>query len=74
MAVVKVNGVCGGRACLERTRLPIWVLVLMRRQGATVGEILRSYPGLVLPDLVAAFAYGAAHPVEMQKDIEDQCA
>ncbi len=33
--IEKTPGVCGGEACIVKTRIPIWVLVEARRLGYT---------------------------------------
>jgi len=48
-------GVCGGEPCIVRTRIPVWVLEAMRRQGVHEGDILRSYPILRVEDLANAW-------------------
>jgi len=54
-------GVCGGEACIVRTRIPVWLLEEMRRRGATEAELLEAYPALRAEDLSNAWAYVAAH-------------
>ena len=39
--------VSGGEACVVRTRIPVWVLVQMRRLGVSEADMLRSYPTLL---------------------------
>jgi uncharacterized protein (DUF433 family) len=46
-------------------------LVIFRRQGATVEEILRAYPSLTVADLEAAWEYAAAHPEEIDPAIRE---
>ncbi len=69
--VESTPGVCGGAACLVRTRIPVWVLEQMRRQGIAESEILRSYPALQARDLVHAWDYAAGHPDEMDREISE---
>lgn len=61
-------GVCGGEPCIVRTRIPVWVLEQLRRQGVSEQEILRSYPTLRAEDLANAWAYVRSH----RRDIETQ--
>jgi len=58
-------GVCGGEACISRTRIPVWLLVHARRLGASEGELLRAFPALRAEDLVNAWAYARLHAVEI---------
>ena len=59
--------VCGGDACIIRTRIPVWVLDDLRRQGASEAEILRSYPTLRAQDLATAWAYVRSHRDEIAR-------
>jgi uncharacterized protein (DUF433 family) len=61
--------VCGGEACIVRTRIPVWILEQARRLGATEIELLRSYPTLRAADLVNAWAYVSQHPEEIDSQI-----
>lgn len=61
--------VCGGEPRIVRTRIPIWVLEQMRRQGISEADILRSYPSLRAADLVNAWSYVDAHRAEIDAQI-----
>lgn len=63
------SAVCGGEACVIRTRIPVWVLEQSRRLGASEAEILRSYPTLRAEDLVNAWNYVEAHRDEIERQI-----
>lgn len=62
-------GVCGGEACIIRTRIPVWLLEQARRLGTTEAEILGSYPTLRAADLVNAWNYVRSHQTEIDDDI-----
>ncbi|MDA0818598.1 MAG: DUF433 domain-containing protein [Planctomycetota bacterium] len=62
-------GVCGGEPCIVRTRIPVWLLVQARRQGASEADILQAYPSLRAQDLVEAWAYWHAHSAEIEQQI-----
>ena len=62
-------GVCGGEACIVRTRIPIWVLEQSRRLGASEEELLHSYPMLRAEDLATAWAYVRSHRAEVEEQI-----
>ena len=64
-------GVCGGEPCIVRTRVPIWLLELLRRRGVGEAEILRSYPTIKAENLANAWAYVRAHRVEIEQQIRD---
>ena len=67
--IEKTPGVCGGSACIVRTRIPVWVLEGYRRLGCTEAKILDSYPTLRAADLVHAWAYVDAHRQEIDEEI-----
>ena len=52
--IEKTPGVMGGDACIRKTRIPVWLLVSLREQGATEAYLLEDYPGLTATDLVNA--------------------
>src|SRR5579863_1287964 len=59
--------VCGGDACIVRTRIPVWLLEQARRLGSTEADLLRSYPTLRPNDLLNAWEYARAHPDEIDR-------
>lgn len=63
--------VCGGEACLVRTRVPVWLLVQARKLGATDAELLKSYPTLRAEDLANAWAYYRSHQEEIDNQIRE---
>jgi len=40
--IEKRPGVCGGAACVVRTRIPVWTLVQGQRLGLSEAELLAS--------------------------------
>lgn len=70
--IVKTPGVIGGDACLDRTRLPVWLFVSLRRQGSTDAELFNSYPQLTATDLVNVWAYAEAYPDEIEAALVQQ--
>ncbi len=72
---MKTPGVCGGAARFIRTRIPVWLLEGLRRDGASDGELLQTYPQLTANDLTQAWAYVEANKEEIalnDKDDEDE--
>jgi len=61
--------VCGGEACIVRTRIPVWLLEQARRLGTSEQELLTAYPTLRAEDLVNAWAYARAHLSEIEAQI-----
>jgi uncharacterized protein (DUF433 family) len=70
--ITKTPGVCGGDACIDRTRLPVWLFVSLRSQGATDAELLQFYPHLSAADLVNVWAYAEAHPDEIETALQEE--
>jgi uncharacterized protein (DUF433 family) len=64
-------GVCGGEACIMRTRIPVWTLEQARRLGISEADILRSYPTLRAADLVNAWNYVDKHREEIDREIRE---
>ncbi len=69
--ITKTPGVCGGRACIQGHRIPVWGIIAYRRLGASDVRILEAYPQLTDADLAAAWEYAAAHPDEIDRDIRE---
>lgn len=69
--ISKTPGVCGGRACIEGTRMPVWSLVSHRQMGFTDSEILYSFPTMTPDDLKNAWAYYQMHQAEIDEDIRE---
>ena len=61
--------VCGGDPCIAGTRIPVWVLEQMRRQGMSEAEMLRSYPQLRAEELVRGWHYVALHREAIEQQI-----
>ena len=60
----------GGEACIRQTRIPVWLLISYRRQGASDAHILEGHPDdSSAVDLVNAFAYAEAHVDEIDRAI-----
>jgi uncharacterized protein (DUF433 family) len=70
--IQKTPGVIGGDACIGETRIPVWLMVEYRRQGATDAKILEAYPQLSAADLVNAWVYAEAYPEEIEAAIREQ--
>jgi uncharacterized protein (DUF433 family) len=69
--IEKTPGVCGGSACIVRTRIPVFVLESLRRLGSTDAQLLANYPSLRAADLVHAWAYADAHRGEIDQAIAE---
>lgn len=72
--IEKTLGVMGGDACIRQTRIPIWLLVSLRQQGATERYLLEDYPELTASDLANAWIYADAHANEIEIALQRQAA
>jgi uncharacterized protein (DUF433 family) len=70
--ITKTPGIMGGDACIANTRLPVWLFVSLRHQGATDAELFNAYPQLTAADLVNVWAYAEAHPDEIETALREQ--
>jgi uncharacterized protein (DUF433 family) len=69
LGITKIPDVCGGEACIAKTRLPVWLMVSWRRQGVSDAELLDFYPHLSAADLVNVWAYADAYSEEIEEAI-----
>jgi uncharacterized protein (DUF433 family) len=64
--IVKVEGVCGGAAIIEGTRIAVWHLVgYYYKVGMTVEEILAEWDYLQPAQVFSALAYYHDHQAEI---------
>lgn len=63
------ENLCGGSARIIRTRISVWILESLRRQGITDAGLLAAYPSINAEDLANAWAYARAHRDEMDREI-----
>lgn len=66
-----IPGICGGEACIVRTRIPVWVLVQARGLGTSEAGLLQCYPTLRAEDLANAWAYFRSHRQEIEQQIRE---
>ncbi len=69
--IEKTPNVCGGSACIIRTRIPVWTLVSFHKAGMVDISLLRSYPTLRQQDLNNAWAYYKGNKKEIDTDIQE---
>ncbi len=67
-------GVQGGEPCISGTRVPVWVLAAMHKQGDTAIDILAAYPNLSAAQVHAALSYYYEHRGEIDTVIAAQNA
>ncbi len=61
--------ICGGSAHIIRTRIPVWLLETVRRDGRTDADFLPDYPSLTAEDLANAWNYARSHREDMDCEI-----
>ena len=66
--IEKTPGVCGGVACIIRTRIPVRTIVTFKKMGLSDAKMLANYPHLRQQDLNNAWAYYLLN----QKEIDIQ--
>lgn len=64
-------GVCGGSACIRGTRIPVWLLEALRRDGANDDRLLEAYPQLTPEDLRNAAEFTAQNRELIDEDIRE---
>lgn len=67
--IEKNDKILGGAACIQKTRIPVWLLYHARKQNVSESELLRNYPGLKAEDLVNAWNYADANSDELEEQI-----
>ena len=67
--ITKTPDVCGGDACIAKTRIPVWLLESFRREGSSDAELLQFYPHLNAANLVNVWTYAEAHQEEIEQAI-----
>lgn len=72
VGITHTPGVCGGRACIRDTRIPVWTIVEAKQMGATDLELLQSFQGLTAEDITNAIRYYHGHKDEIEADLKDQ--
>jgi len=69
--IEKTEGVCGGVACIIRTRIPVRTLVTFKKLGLSDMALLSNYPTLRQQDLNNAWAYYLAFSEEIELEIRE---
>lgn len=72
LEIRKTPGVCGERACVGNTRIPVWLLAAYRRDGLSDDALLHSYPQLTAQHLRLVSDYCRDHAGEIERDIREQ--
>lgn len=72
--IEKTPNVCGGSACIIRTRIPVWSIVEYMLVGVEKEKLLLNFPTLRAQDLANAWAYYDANKVEIDAEIAENNA
>lgn len=72
LEIRRAPGVCGGRARIGDTRIPVWTLVSYRQLGLSEEKLLQSYPQLTPAHLRLAWDYHESHRDEIARDLAEQ--
>ena len=67
--IEKTPGVCGGSACIIRTRIPVWSIIEYMQMGVGKEKLLQNFPTLRAQDLANAWAYYDANKEEVDHEI-----
>lgn len=65
------KGVCGGRAIISGTRVPVWSIIKWYKIGMTIEEILKGFPHLTPSQVYDALSYYYDNQKEIEKDIAE---
>ncbi len=69
--ITKSADVCGGRACVDNTRVRVLDIAILDRSGATPAEIRAAYPVLSLAQIHAALSYAYEHEAEISAQLDE---
>lgn len=68
--ITKDPEICGGKACIDGTRVRVLDLVCLMRQGLSAQGMLEAYPSLNLAQVYAALSYYHENAQEIDADLE----
>ena len=69
-SIVKVEGICGGKAIIGGTRIAVHHIVTMWQNGTSVEAMQETYPHLTRNQLLDALRYYTEHYTEIDADIK----
>jgi uncharacterized protein (DUF433 family) len=72
--IEKTPNVCGGSACVIRTRIPVWSIVEYMLMGIGKEKLLLNFPTLRAQDLANTWAYYDANKAEIDAEIAENNA
>ena len=72
--LVNLPNVCGGKTIVEETRVGVHDVVGLIVNGATVDEVLRSFPNLTRAQVYECLAYHEDHRPEIDALVAERMA
>ena len=69
--ITKDPEVCGGRACIDGTRIRVADIACLQREGYTPQRMLEAYPSLNLAQIHAALSYYYENPKEIEDALKE---
>ena len=63
--------VCGGKACVKGTRIPVALVLGVLASGESEASLLENYPSLTHDDVLACLRYGAVLAEEEMSPFEE---
>jgi uncharacterized protein (DUF433 family) len=70
--LVNATGVCGGRTVVEGTRIGVHDVVGLMVNGATIEDVLRSFPDLTKAQVFECLAFYEDHRTEIDSLVAEQ--
>jgi len=67
--VAEYPGVCGGYPVIRETRIPVRLVVLFSRDGASIDELAAMWPTVTPEQILGALDYYRCHPERVDEDI-----
>jgi len=70
--VTQKKGICGGKAIIAGTRIPVWSIAGWSRKGHSAKKIQKDiYPSLGLAEIYDALSYSYDHKEEIDRQLEE---
>lgn len=69
--ITKNPGICGGRACIDGTRVRVLDVAVLAYGGQTPAEIQSAYPTLSMAQVYAGLSYAYEYPQEIEEQLDE---
>ena len=69
--IVCIDGICGGRAIIEGSRVSVRHIAQLYKAGDTVDEMLQAHPHLKAAAVYDAISYYLDHQAEIEQEIAE---